>query len=102
MPHTFLSPTNCAERVLDELVAVIEKEGPLAERRPLIIKLIRQMVRDQYEHCAQLAECFVPEEDLNEGMTGLEVGDGVAEKIRKIADERVLAFSDARRVGMQT
>ncbi len=87
MPITTLSPTACATRVIDELLAVASGSRP--DRQRQMVLLIRQLIRDQYEHCAQIAEHWVPENDLYEERSGLEVCDAIAEEIRKLADERV-------------
>jgi hypothetical protein len=78
-----LSPTACAEQILDELLIL---GGGQRER---MLLLLRQLVRDQYEHCARIAEHWVPNNDLYEARTGIEVGDAIAEEIRRLADERV-------------
>jgi hypothetical protein len=103
-----ISPTQCATKVIDELLIAF---GPdQLQQREQMIRLIRQLVRDQYEHCAQIAEHWVPEHDLYEQRDGMEVGDAIAEAIRKLADERigsvveladtqVLGACAARRVG---
>lgn len=92
MPMAILCPTKCAEGVVDELLAYVDAHPDLTERRAVMVRLVRQLVRDQFEQCAQLVECFVPENDLEEEMTGLEACDGAAEALRKLADERVLTF----------
>jgi hypothetical protein len=78
-----LSPTRCAEAVVAELVATPDYD------RQLLKKLIRQLIRDQYEHCAQVAEDWVANNDRDESLDGIQVGDGIAEALRQIADERV-------------
>ncbi len=53
-----------------------------------LVILIRQLVRDNYENCAQIAQSWVAENDLYENLDGMAVGDAIAEKIRDIADDR--------------
>jgi hypothetical protein len=78
-----LSPTRCAEAVIAELIGISGCD------RLLLKQLIRQLVRDQYEHCAQIAEDWVANNDRDECLDGMQVGDGIAEALRQIADERV-------------
>jgi len=59
-----------------------------------MVTLVRQLIRDQFEHCAQIAECWVPENDLYEEMDGMSVGDAIAEAIRSKADERTQERSE--------
>lgn len=50
---------------------------------------IRQVIRNIYEHCAQVAEDYVAKQhDFENSLTAQEVFDGVAEQFRQIADER--------------
>jgi hypothetical protein len=78
----FLSPTKCAEALVAELVAI-----PSCDQQQLKL-LIRQLIRDQYEHCAQVAEDWVANHDRYEELDGMQVGDGIAECLRQFADER--------------
>lgn len=78
-----LSPTACATRIVNDICSHCQIKD-----RQFVLRLIRQLVRDQYEHCAQVAEHWVPENDLYEDRSGLEVGDAIAEEIRRMADER--------------
>ena len=57
----------------------------------LIQNTVRRLVRDTIEHCALIAEDFVPNEDVEDTLTGLEVGDEIAKELRSIAEERRLS-----------
>lgn len=94
-----MKPTACAEAVIEEILALTDcKDCATSDsgrceackrgRRRKMFGLIRQLIRDQYEHCAQIAECWVPEHDLHEELDGMTVGDEIAEVFRKLADER--------------
>jgi hypothetical protein len=69
--------------IVDEILSIDIEKRPQHVR-----KLIRQLVRDQYEHCACMAEDYVADHDLHEELTGLQVGDAIAEMFRGVADER--------------
>ena len=80
-----LSPTTCADAVAAELLTLTSSTGCDVKRIKL---LIRQLIRDQYEHCAQVAEDWVANNDRHEDFDGMQVGDGIAEALRQLADER--------------
>lgn len=80
-----LSPTYCAEKVAAELIEIIGKSGC---DHKLVKLLVRQLIRDQYEHCAQVAEDWVANNDLYEELDGMQVGDGIAEALRQLSEER--------------
>jgi hypothetical protein len=80
-----LSPTACAEAVISEIASI----QPLNNvQRGDLVRLLRQLVRDNYETCAAIAENYVAEHDLYEDLDGLQVGDAIAEKLRLLADDR--------------
>jgi hypothetical protein len=80
-----LSPTACAEAIISEIVNI----QPLNNvQRGDLVKLLRQLVRDNYETCAVIAENYVAEYDLYEDLDGLQVGDAIAEQLRLLADDR--------------
>ena len=79
-----LSPAKCADAIVTELLRdVLPGDRPRRER---VSSLVRQLALEQFEQCARIAEQYVPDHDLGEDRTGLEVGDAIAESIRRLAD----------------
>jgi hypothetical protein len=85
MNYGTLSPSGCAAEVLEE---ILKLSTPDEHDKETLRRLIRQKVRLVIEHCARVAEDYVPVNDLNERLTGIEVGDAIAEALRQLADER--------------
>lgn len=99
MNYQTLSPTGCAGEVLAE----IQKFCPHSEAHKLEIeRLIRQCIRLYIEHCAMVAEDYVATEDLDGKLTGIEVGDRIAEELRKLADERTAGRKSATSMSLLT
>jgi hypothetical protein len=103
-----ISPSECAEAVLKDILKVIcetcsrsevgclECEG-LRSRRGLVENLLRRRARELIEACAMEAEDFVATYDTEEHLTGMETGDAIAEHLRQTADERRAASTRAYR-----
>lgn len=85
MDYQTLAPSECAAEVLEELLKCVGNDPALKDK---IQRLVRQKVRMVFEHCAMIAEDYVVNHDLNERLTGMEVGDRIAEEIRQAAEER--------------
>lgn len=77
----FFSPAMCAKIVLDEICQNVHVKD--AEK---VKRLLEQFQVDIYEHCAQAAEEYVAVHDRDGFLTGEEVGDAIAETLRKRVD----------------
>jgi hypothetical protein len=89
MNYETLSPSQCAQEILDQILAI---ENPALSRRKLE-SLIRQKVRHVIEHCAMIAEDYAATHDLHEPNVhlwekGMAIGDEIGEQIRQLAEER--------------
>lgn len=80
------SPTECAKQVAAELMAILDCQDP--GKFAQCAKLLRQIIRYNFEQAAVIAETWVLEHDLYEDKSGMAVGDAIAEEIRQLVDER--------------
>lgn len=89
MPDLF-SPTKCAEAAVQEIeeIALKLSDG----QRDELVRLVRQVVRDIYEASAQIAEDWCANHDREGMLCGDDICDGIAEEIRKHAEERKRAW----------
>lgn len=87
---SFLSPTKCAEQAVTEIedIALKLSDG----QRDELIRLVRQVVRDIYEASAQIAEDWCANHDRADMLCGDDICDGIAEAIRRQAEERRRAW----------
>jgi hypothetical protein len=85
---TLFSPTQCAKGLTEDLLDLaLRTQMSLPDRRELMVQLVRQLVRQNLEFCASLAEDWSTEHDPRSLMAE-QVGDCIAEAIRRHADER--------------
>lgn len=82
------SPTACAEQAAEEIIAKCCAAKDVEVRKNDIKLLLRQLVRDVFEHCARDAENWVVYNDPEEMLDGMDVGDCIAAALRDQADER--------------
>lgn len=107
-----ISPSQCAQLAVDEICApcksctrkaelkALDLPAPcsvcIAERSEAIKNRLRAIVRETLEACAQLAEDYATDCGLyGQDAQGIEpdaICDGIAEEIRKLADERVTKY----------
>lgn len=85
MNYQTLSPSDCAAEVLEEILKCVGDNPVLKDK---VARLVRQKARAIYEHCAMIAEDYVAFHDRDETMSGLQVGDAIAETIRCASEER--------------
>lgn len=84
MDYGTLSPSGCAVEVLDQILLELEES---ALDKDTLKALIRRKVRLVIEQCAMIAEDYVTLHEA-EHLSGEQVGDAIAEALRKMADER--------------
>lgn len=84
--YKLLSPSQCAKAVAKEITAFLEPTDEINQRR--LQNLLRQYARDIVEECACVAEDWVPDHDNDDQLHGEEVGDGIAETLRCLSEER--------------
>lgn len=77
----FFSPAMCAQIVLEEICQHVHVKDTETVKR-----LLEQFQVDIYEHCAQVAEEYVAVHDRDGYLKGEEVGDAIAEALRKRVD----------------
>ena len=91
MDYDLLSPSLCADKVLQEIIQLCNIDVKDEER---LHSLLRQHIRDTYDHCAELVEQHVSDhardtlEDKNLELFLQQYLDVVAATLRSLADER--------------
>jgi hypothetical protein len=85
MDYQTLSPSACAAEVLQVILNCTGNDPILRDK---VERLVRQKVRLIYEQCAMIAEDYTTMNDPLEKLSGLAVGDRIAEEIRRCAEER--------------
>ena len=85
--YQHLMPTKCAEEAVREIQTILHDGLPI-DKEEDVLQLIRRLTFQIYERCAETAEDYTTFHDLEGKLSGDEVGDKIAERIREFADER--------------
>lgn len=75
------APKVCTAELSAQLLALIPPSDSARATQ-----LLQRLVFDQYENCARLAEMWPIDHDLNEDMLSADVGEAIAEAIRREAE----------------